>query len=70
MNRNQIIGRFMAMCEAVGSEATEAQSDRLTSWALENFGTDDYGLVMQIAAENGISALVTEFSMRKGECGC
>lgn len=69
MNRNQTISHFEALCQAVGSEATKTQSERLTSWALENFGTADYNLVMTIAAENGISELVTEFSMRAGECG-
>lgn len=66
---NQELNTFETMCEAVGSDATPAQVERLTSWALENIGTDYYGAVEQIAAENGISDLITEFSMRRGEMG-
>lgn len=63
------LNTFEKMCEAVGSDATPAQVDRLTSWVLENIGSAYWGAVEQIAAENGISALITEFSMRRGEMG-
>lgn len=64
-----VLDRFEAMCEAVGREATPEQVERLTSWACENVGTELYGVIEQIAAENGIGELITEFSMRRGECG-
>lgn len=69
MNRTQAQSLFAAMCEAVGPDATQAQVERLTSWALENFGTDDYAVVETIAAYHGVSELITEFSMRRGESG-
>lgn len=69
MNRNQELTQFHYMCQMVGAQATEEQVGRLVSHALEHFGTDDYGTIMNIGAEYGISELVTEFSMRKGEMG-
>jgi hypothetical protein len=66
---NQELITFDAMCEAVGPDATPAQVERLTHWALENIGTAYYGAIEQIAAENDISDLITEFSMRRGEMG-
>lgn len=63
------LNTFETMCEAVGSDATPAQVERLTSWALENIGQCWWYAVERIAAENGISDLITEFSMRRGESG-
>lgn len=61
--------RFEEMCEMVGPQATEEQTQRLISWACEKFGTDMYGAVGNIGVCAGIPEIYTEFSMRQGECG-
>lgn len=66
---NHELNKFDCMCQVVGAQATPEQIERMTSYALDNFGTELYNTVANIAAENGISDLVTEFSMRAGECG-
>lgn len=60
---------FIAMCAAVGSDATDAQVTRLADYVRENFGCAGYGRAAEIALYSDVPNLYTELSMLCGESG-